>query len=205
MWKPTPSPFADYKKNVLERAAKVSDFIYQIGETPALREPSTPVQIKDITSPEIQAKIKYLQDCLRRYRRLTGYGRGITGVQAGIPERISVIFNADMEILTIINPKITKRSSKYLKYPEICMSANPIIAPVSRPAWIEFSYHDEKGALKHWKTKDDTDTGRILNRVFQHEIDHIEGIICIDKVAHPKDLILESDPGFYESAGFEEV
>ena len=205
MWKPQPAPFASYKKNVLARAAKVADFIYQIGETPALRQPSILVPVKEISSAEIQAKINYLQDCLRRYRRLTGYGRGITGVQVGIPERISVIFTADMEIITIINPKITKRSSKHYKYPEICMSANPIIAPVSRPAWIEFSYHDEKGSLKHWKTKDDTDAGRIMNRVFQNEIDHMEGIINIDKVAHPKELILESDPKFYENAGFEEV
>lgn len=205
MWKPQPAPFTTYKKNVFARAAKVADFIYQIGETPALRQPSVLVPVKEISNPEIQAKINYLQDCLRRYRRLTGYGRGITGVQVGILERISVIFTADLEIITIINPKITKRSSKHYKYPEICMSANPIIAPVSRPAWIEFSYHDEKGTLKHWKTKDDTDAGKIMNRVFQHEIDHMEGIINIDKVAHPKELILESDPTFYETAGFEEV
>lgn len=205
MWKPAPAPFSEYKKNIFQKAAKVADFVYQIGETPALREPSTLVPVKEITGSEIQAKIKYLQDCLRRYRRLTGYGRGITGVQVGIPERISVIFNPDMEILTIINPKITKRSSKYLKYPEICMSANPVISPVSRPAWIEFTYYNEKGVLKHWKTKDDTDSGRLMNRVFQHEIDHMEGIICLDKVAHPRELIMESDPAFYESAGFEEV
>lgn len=205
MWKPQPAPFAEFKKNTFARAAKVADFIYQIGETPALREPSIPVPVKEISSPEIQAKINYLQDCLRRYRRLTGYGRGITGVQVGIPERISVIFNAEMEILTVINPKITKKATKRYKYPEICMSANPIIAPVIRPAWIEFSYHDEKGTLKHWKTKDENDAGRIMNRVFQHEFDHMEGIINIDKVEHPKELIMESDPAFYETAGFVEM
>jgi len=205
MWKPQLSPFAIYKKSVFDRAAKVVDFIYQIGETSTLREKSIPVNIKEISSPEIQAKINYLKDCLRRYRRLTGYGRGITGVQVGIPERISVIFTVDLEILTIINPKITKKSSKKYKYPEICMSANPIIAPVVRPAWIEFSFHDETGSVKHWKTKDDTDQGRIMNRVFQHEIDHMEGVINIDKVNHPKELILESDPAFYETAVFEEV
>lgn len=205
MWKPQDAPFAKYKKEVWERAAKVSDFVYQIGEYPQLRQPSKSVPVKDITGADIQAKIRYLQSCLRKYRRLTGYGRGITAVQVGIPQRISVIFTSEMEIMTIINPKITDQSYKKYIYPEMCMSANPIIAPVIRPAWIKFSYYDETGKRKKWNTKDDTDTGKLMNRVFQHEIDHMEGIINIDRVENPKDLILESDPKFYDTAGFQEV
>lgn len=45
----------------------------------------------------------------------------------------------------------------------------------------------------------------MLNRVFQHEIDHMNGIINIDKVKSPKELILESDPDFHKNAKFEEV
>lgn len=205
MWKPEPPPFGTYKKDVFERASKVTDFIYQIGEHPGLRQPSKAVPIKDITAMEYQQKIRYMHDCLRRYRRLTGYGRGITGIQVGIPERISVLFTTDMEIMTVINPKILSKSYKQYKYPEICMSANPIIAPVVRPAWIEISYYDEEGKKKNWKTKDETPADRIMNRVLQHELDHMEGIINIDKVGSPSELIIESDPEFYDKAGFEEV
>jgi len=204
IWSPNLPPFRDFKKKVFRKASKVSDFIYQIGEYPALRQPSKEVPVNKINSPQMQTKIKYLKKCLLRYRKLTGYGRGISAVQIGIPERFSIIYTPE-ELLVVINPKIKKVSKKLLKYPEICMSANPIIAPTIRPAWVEFDYYDEKGNLKHWKKKDNDKIGRIMNRVFLHEFDHFEGIINVDKVKSPKELILESDPKFYDNAGFEEV
>jgi peptide deformylase len=203
-WEPKKPPFTVFKKAVFTKAATVSEFIYQIGEYPHLRKSSKDVSREAIHSEEFKAKVQYLKDCIVRYRALTGYGRGITAVQIGIPERFSVIYTPT-KLLIIINPKITKKADNLLLFPEICMSANPIIAPTVRHAWIEFEYYDEDGKLQQWNTKDDTDQGRIMNRVFQHEIDHMEGIINIDLVRDPKELILESDPDFYDTATFEEV
>ena len=45
----------------------------------------------------------------------------------------------------------------------------------------------------------------MMNRVFQHEFDHMEGVINIDKIKNPKEIILQSDPDFYTHARFEEV
>lgn len=203
-FKPKPAPFRKFKKKVFERVSLVADFIYQIGEFDDLRKPSKEVPLDKFKSLEYKLKFKYLKNCLRRYRKLTGYGRGITAVQVGIPERFSIIYTPEKSFI-IINPKITKVSSKKYLYPEMCMSADPIIAPTIRPAWIEFEYLDEEGEKKFWNTKDDTDLGRMMNRVFQHEIDHMEGIINIDKVSS-KDLILESDPKFYsKKAKFIEI
>lgn len=202
-WKPQLAPFGRYKKQVFADAAVVSGFIYQIGEYPSLRQPSKEVPVNRIKSIEYQAKFKYLKRCLFKYRKLTGRGRGVTAVQVGVPERFSVIYTPE-RVLTITNPKITKKSKKKYKYPEMCMSANPIIAPTIRPAWIEFDYYDERGKLQHWDIKDDTEVGKMMNRVFQHEIDHMDGIINIDK-CNSKELILESDPKFYDFAKFEEV
>ena len=84
------------------------------------------------------------------------------------------------------------------------MSANPIIAKVTRPAWIEIEYYDEFGNKHHWNTKVTTKKTRSYNRVLQHELDHLDGIICIDKV-DSKDLILESDPNFLKTSKYEEV
>jgi len=203
-WKPTQPPFVNFKKNVFQKAGEVAEFIYQIGEFNALRLPSKEVPLKEIKTEEFKSKVEYLKDCLLRYREITGYGRGITAVQIGIPERFSVIYTPE-KLIIIINPKITKKSSEMLLYPEICMSANPIIAPTIRPSWVEFSYYDEEGRLRHWNTHNDRDKGKIMNRVFQHEIDHMDGIVNIDKVKDPKELILESDPKFYDTAKFEEV
>lgn len=203
-WQPSKPPFADFKKKTFHNAAAVGEFIFQIGEYDALRKPSQAVSVAEITTNDFREKTNYLKDCMLKYRELTGYGRGITAVQIGIPERFSVIY-APEKLLVIINPTITKKSDSLLLYPEMCMSANPIIAPTVRPSWIEFEYYDEDGKKQLWKTKDDTDLGKIMNRVFQHEIDHMEGFINIDRVKDPKMLILESDPAFYDHATFEEV
>lgn len=84
------------------------------------------------------------------------------------------------------------------------MSASPIIAPTIRPSWIEFDYYDERGKLNHWRMKASTKYGKMMNRVFEHEIDHMEGIINID-LCNPKDLFLESDPSFYKMATFKKI
>ncbi len=190
--------FRKHKITVFENAAKTGQFIYQIGESDDLRKPSKEIPVNKIRSKDYQAKFRYVKNCLKKYRKLTGLGRGITGVQVGIPERFSVIYTPE-KLIIIINPKITKTSKGKLKYPEICMSANPIIVPTIRFAWIEFEYFDEQGNLQYWEGKD-----KILNRVFQHEIDHMDGIINLDK-GNPKEFILESDPQFYQRVKFQKT
>lgn len=203
-WKPTPPPFVDFKKELLAKASSVAELIYQVGEYEKLREVSSEVSPDKIIAPEMREKISYIKECLVQYRKRTGYGRGITAVQIGVPERFSVIYTPE-KLIIIVNPKIVRKSDKKLLYPEMCMSAFPVIAPVIRPAWIEFEYLDENGQKQTWQTKDDTDSGRILNRVFQHEIDHMDGIINLDIVRSSKELLLDSDPHFYEKASFVEV
>lgn len=213
MFKPPLPPFRTYKKTVFTHAMKTGSFVYQIGETPKLREKSKEIPVKEITTKETQAKLAYLKQCLIKYRKLTGAGRGITAVQVGIPERFSVIWMPqgkptklikEKDLLVIINPIITKKASTLLRYPEICMSANPIIAPVVRPSWIEFSYYDEFGKKQYWDQKDTDRNGKMYNRVLQHEIDHMDGIINIDRV-QSKELIFESDPTFYDKTEFEPI
>lgn len=204
-WKPTLPPFVEFKKKTLQQIALASEFIYQIGESDLLRTPSEDVSLEAITGSVSKAKIAYVKSCLLQYREITGYGRGITAVQVGIPDRFSVIFTPEKEILTIINPTVISVSDRNLVYPEMCMSAAPIVVPTIRPSWIEFDYYDEDGKLQQWRMKDDSEIGLMMNRVFQHEIDHMDGIVNVDKVKDPRSLILESDPSFYDNAQFEEI
>lgn len=205
-WKPILPPFRDYKKDILSKQAEVGEFIYQIGETDTLRQTSPEIPIDKIAAPEYQEKFDYIKKCLIRYRKITGMGRGITGVQVGIPEAFSVIYMPEIpqKTLIIINPKVTKRSKEIFTYPEMCMSAAPAIAKVARPSWIEFEYYGENGEKHIWNTKADDALGKMYNRVFEHEIDHICGIINIDLIPS-KDIIFESDPMFYKSATFTKV
>lgn len=187
----------EFKKKVFEEAALISHLTKQIGESNLLREKSAEVNPKDLKSAKIKSVISKLKRTLKQYRKLTGKGRGVAAVQIGIPLRIAVVF-LEKDLVTIINPKIIKKSKQFFKYPEICMSANPIIAKVIRPAYIEFEYLDEVGNLQIWNNHHN----KIMNRVFEHEIDHMEGIINIDLVAS-KDLVLLSEPEFFKNARFE--
>jgi peptide deformylase len=119
-------------------------------------------------------------------------------VQIGIPLRIAVLYINRKQVV-LINPEITARSTRFLEYPEICMSSNPVVAKITRPSWVEVSYLNELGRKRIWDEKDDL----ILNRVFQHEIDHLDGILNID-LARPGDLIFDADPDFFKNAVFEE-
>jgi len=203
-WQPIKPPFAKHKNRIFKETAETGKFILQIGEYVELRKPSREVPVSKIKSKEIQNKIAYLKKCLIKFREITSHGRGITGVQVGIPERISVFYISD-KFIVVINPKITKSSKKRFLYPEMCMSALPVIAPVVHPAWVEVEYYDENGKKQIWKTKDDSQPHIMMNRVLQHEIDHMNGIINIDLVNDPKELFLESDPKFYDNAKFEEI
>ncbi len=205
MWKPILPPFRKFKEEVYKSHARTAQFIYQLGEGDTVRQKSKPVLIEEITSKTTKQKIQYLKKCMLKYRKITGFGRGIAAIQVGIPERFAVIYTPDREenLLVIINPKITKKSMEVLKFPEGCMSEGPLFAPVKRPSWIEFEYHNENGVKQYWNTKDEG-AGRIYNRVFQHEIDHMDGIIFLDR-ADLKQLVLESDPNFYEQAKFTKV
>jgi peptide deformylase len=205
-WEPTLPPFREYKKKVWGQQAKVGEFIYQIGEYDKLRKKSPEIPINKILTPEYKAKFAYIKKCLLKYRKVTGMGRGITGVQVGIPEAFSVIYMPEIpeKMLIIVNPEITKKSQEMLLYPEMCMSAAPAIAPVVRHAWIEFAYYGEDGEKHTWNTKADDMLGKMYNRVFQHEIDHIYGMINIDLVPS-KEIIYESDPNFYQTTAFQKV
>lgn len=190
---------ASFKRSVFKYAAKVAHLTYQIGETDLLRKRSKEVNIGEIKSRKIQIIISKLKKSLLKYKQLAGKGRGVTAVQIGIPLQIAVLYIKD-QLVTIINPKIIEKSECMLLYPEICMSANPIIARVSRPEWVIVEYFDESANKKIWNQKKDL----TLNRIMQHEINHMEGIINID-LAASKDLILDSDPSFFKNARFKKI
>jgi|GEM_PF-222709 len=207
VWQPTLPPARDYKKENIKEILKTSQFIYQAGEYEWLRLKNHPLDPANILSELTQSKIGYIKECFKKFRRITkGKGRGIAAVQLGIPECIFLLYRkgAKNPYQIFINPNITKRSRNKYIYPEACMSCNSLVASVIRPAWVEFNYLDGKGNRQKWVIKDDTDTGRIENRIVQHEIDHLHGILNIDKVKS-SELVFEKGKNYYASATFQEV
>ncbi len=197
-WHPVLPPARAAKKDNFKQLQQISQFIYQLGEASNLREPSKALSSEEILSKQTKAKIIYLKDCLQRYRQITGgKGRGIAAVQVGIQERIFCFYRKEQKesIEVWINPQITKKAEKLYLYTESCMSCNFFAAPVVRPAWVEVEYLSESGVKKVWNLKDTTKRGKIENRVIQHEIDHLEGIINIEHV-NSQELIFQTEKDY---------
>jgi peptide deformylase len=88
-----------------------------------------------------------------------------------------------------INPEILKASKKKSKMEEGCLSVRWLYGNVDRHEKITISAYDEKGEKKTFGA------GGLLAQIFQHEIDHLEGILFIDKAENLRDLPPEEVSG----------
>jgi peptide deformylase len=103
-------------------------------------------------------------------------GAGLAAPQIGQPLRIIVAKpDENKEALVLINPQIIKTSRKKEIMEEGCLSLPDISVPVKRAAKITVQGLDINGQTVKIKAKG------ILARVIQHEIDHLDGILIIDK------------------------
>jgi len=115
---------------------------------------------------------KILKENLEHYE-----GVGLAANQIGINERVFVMVSnlETKETITCFNPKIIKESEETIEYDEGCLSYPDTFREVTRPKSIEVSYEDVKENLHKIEL-----TGFIC-RIFQHEYDHMEGIVFIER------------------------
>lgn len=160
--------------------------IIQIGDE-RLRKISDPISKEELDSKEFKDMLKDLSDALNTQDD----GVGISAPQIGVNKRVFVvsekIFDEDYmkkgkEIKTknyghiyFINPKITKISKKTETMEEGCLSIRGIYGLVKRPKNATIEAINEKGE------KITRGAGGLLARIFQHEIDHLDGILFIDR------------------------
>lgn len=111
-------------------------------------------------------------------------GMGMAFVQMGKLKRIFVIANeleekGTFEEYVVINPKIISQSEEmiYVGEGEGCLSVNrPVEGIVPRHARVTVEYYDFEGNKKKIRARED------LAVAFQHEIDHLNGILFVDKI-----------------------
>ena len=107
-------------------------------------------------------------------------GIGLAGPQIGIMKRIFVVHvEGDVERV-FINPSILETSQETAKVEEGCLSVPGIFADVIRSKMIKIQAWNEKGRPFT------LETSGILARVIQHEYDHLEGIIFLDRLPEQK-------------------
>jgi len=155
--------------------------ILQLGD-PRLREIARPVE--NPTAPEIAALIRDLADTLAHWRSTTGYGRGIAAPQLGVAQRVIFLKPPGAEPWPLINPEIVERSEEKIIVWDACLSFLSIFMQVERHREITVRYQNLQGETLEFRAGDD----RNLSELLQHEIDHLDGILAVDRIVDIKTL-----------------
>lgn len=92
-----------------------------------------------------------------------------------------------MEPTAMINPKILAHSNEVEKGWEGCLSIPGIRGWVPRYQAIEVEYTDRNGKLQKQELTD------FVARIFQHEYDHLDGIVFLDRLESTQDIITEQE------------
>jgi peptide deformylase len=149
------------------------------------------VLVADIESSEIKQLINTLQDTLASTQ-----GVGIAAPQINESKQVIIIASRPsarypnaplMEPTVMINPTFEALSESIEKDWEGCLSIPSIRALVPRYKEIKISYTDVTG------NKINTKLEGFVARVFQHEFDHLEGKVYLDRVESNQDIFAESE------------
>ena len=155
--------------------------ILQLGD-PRLRQVAVPVE--DPSAAEVAALINDLADTLAHWRATTGYGRGIAAPQLGILQRVIYLQLPGEKPWPLINPEILESSQEKIVVWDACLSFLSIFMQVERNRGITVRYWDLKGMKHEFRAGDD----RNLSELLQHEIDHLDGILAVDRISDIKTL-----------------
>jgi len=155
--------------------------VLQLGD-PRLREIASPVA--NLQSPEIAALVKDLADTLADWRTTTGYGRGIAAPQIGVAQRVIYLQLPRAQPWTLINPEIFERSAEKVVVWDACLSFLSIFMQVERHREIKVRYQDLQGEWQEIKAGTEKDLAELL----QHEIDHLDGILAVDRITDMRTL-----------------
>ncbi len=143
--------------------------IYKLGEE-VLREKCTEVSPEEIND-QFRLTLNEMFETM-----ISANGVGLAAPQVGIAKRFFVVIADDDVRRVFINPTITKTSGDLVDYEEGCLSIPGVYENIKRPGKVSVSALDENG--KRFSIED---AEGLLARVIQHEYDHLDGVLYIDR------------------------
>ena len=152
--------------------------IYLYGNE-VLREPSKEADIND--REKLTALVADMKETLA-----SADGCGLAAPQVGVGLRVIIVDGTGMTDIydylkdfrrTMINPVVTEESKTLTDYSEGCLSVPGVYADVRRPSKITVEYYDENFE----KRTEEFD--KFACRMIQHEMDHLDGTLFVDRVA----------------------
>lgn len=148
---------------------------------PRLRVRSTEVHVYD------PAPFGELAEALDAFRSRHGFGRAISAPQIGIPQRFIAV-NLGEGTFFIVNPVVTWRSPETFTMWDDCMSFPDLLVRVQRASSLSLEFVDEHGERKEWR-----DLDRAAAELLQHEIDHLDGVLAVDRAIDDRSLVMRAE------------
>jgi len=161
--------------------------ILQLGD-PRLREVAVDHDFASGTE-HLHRLVEDLRDTLANSRQETGYGRGIAAPQLGVSKRVIFLQLPGGDPWPLINPQITHHSEEKIVVWDACLSFLAIFMQVERRKEITVRYQDVRGEWHEVQAGEKRD----LSELLQHEIDHLDGILCIDRVTDVKTICTKEE------------
>lgn len=162
--------------------------IAQLGQ-PVLRQVAQPVAVQEIGTPEFQHFIEEMRSTLTEAK-----GAGLAGPQVYASRRIFLAAvlpplepDGPRQIEVFINPHFTAASREKAYSWEGCLSFSELLVLVERHKAVRIQYLNAQGELKS------LDLADFPARVVQHEFDHLEGILTIDRAPSTRYIIKGSE------------
>lgn len=160
---------------------------------PQLRVICAPVT--DLNSPEFRGQLEALKATLHEFRTRNGFGRAMAAPQVGIMQRV-IVLHWEGVTQFLVNPAICMSSDKMRTLWDDCMSLPGLMVRVARHESISIKFQDEKGDHHDWH-----DLSFELSELLQHEMDHLDGILAVDRAIDKNALVAReqflSNPDYY--------
>ncbi len=153
---------------------------------PTLREPARPLTADELAATETQRLIDDMIETMR-----DAGGAGIAANQVGVARRIAIAevdgnprypYKPPIPLTVFVNPVIEPLDDETVWINEGCLSVPDLRGEVERRVNVRVTYLDRDG-VEHAEVKRGLTAG-----TFQHEVDHLDGVLFLDRVADPATL-----------------
>jgi peptide deformylase len=162
---------SELEAELLERREAALAHVVKFGD-PVLKSKASPVRE---FGPELRAEVERMVSIMR-----DGMGVGLAATQLGVLRRL-LVFQAgpDNEPTALVNPAIEWSSRELSLAEEGCLSLPRVSMDVERPLHVRVSGRDVEGEAI------EIEASGLEARVLQHEIDHLDGVLILDRA--PRD------------------
>lgn len=135
-----------------------------------------------------------LRDTLHEFQRTHGFGRGIAAVQIGVLHRV-IYIEIGGNVYELIHPAIEWMSDDTFEMWDDCFSFPNLMVRLKRSRSLRLHYLDRDGQEHRIEAEG------AFSELIQHEVDHLDGVLAVDRALNLKDSLMTRSEYLHTRAG----